>query len=252
MPNTKTAKIRRLGDWASRPGVNLPISQSPNLRFSLRRRSAFTLIEILTVLGIMALVAVLSLPMLIPMMRSRSIENAADMVKTACIQARSKAIQERRMMCVTVLESERCVLITGYDDVAKHVLTAWALPTPKPGFVCPHYVSNWASADDRFEQLKTLAVNGVQYLPEGCRFDLDNDSPLDNTPEPQGWTWVFLPNGSAHTLTTSAVNARDGQNWVLTTYMVGGKPAGPRIYAPENRDSVTILVYGTTGQVMSE
>jgi prepilin-type N-terminal cleavage/methylation domain-containing protein len=65
------------------------------------------------------------------------------------------------------------------------------------------------------------------------------------------WTYVFLPDGEAWTLLPSAQNVRD-TNWLLTTYMVNGAVSGPKIWGPQNLTSATIVVYATTGQVLSQ
>jgi prepilin-type N-terminal cleavage/methylation domain-containing protein len=71
---------------------------------NLRSRSAFTLIEMLVVLGIIALVTAMTLPMIIPMMRTRTLDSAVDIAKSACILARSTAIQQRKTINLTFLQ----------------------------------------------------------------------------------------------------------------------------------------------------
>ncbi len=60
----------------------------------------------LVVLGIVALVAAITLPMIVPIMRARALDSALDTVKTACNLARSTAIQQRRMMNLTLLQTD--------------------------------------------------------------------------------------------------------------------------------------------------
>jgi type II secretory pathway pseudopilin PulG len=62
------------------------------------------MIEMLVVLGIIGLVSAITLPMLVPMMRTRTLDSAVDTVKTACNLARSTAIQQRRMINLTFLQ----------------------------------------------------------------------------------------------------------------------------------------------------
>ena len=79
------------------------------------------------------------------------------------------------------------------------------------------------------------------------------------------WTYVFLPNGEVWTLLPPAQDVRD-PNWLVTTYMSNGSPSGqsnttntttgiasgPKIWGPQNLTSATIVVYATTGEVVSE
>ena len=145
-----------------------------------------------------------------------------------------------------------------------------------------------AADDVRFNVLKTFSQymgETVQYLPQGCQFDFtapyaawnstiqytpgntvadrgtvyvclqsNRNSEPPNTNYWQGltaWTYVFLPDGEAWTLLPPAQNVRD-PNWRLTTYMYNGAVSGPKIWGPQNLTSATIVVYGTTGQVVSQ
>jgi prepilin-type N-terminal cleavage/methylation domain-containing protein len=374
-------------------------------------QSAFTLIEMLVVLGIIGLVAAITLPMIVPIMRTRALDSAVDTVKTACILARSTAIQQRKMVNLTLLQQTDSshgpgVVMTGYNFAGAvtatgtvnsftdnnqnwvtncflncHVLlftpgtptpqqgtiqsnsnntistlpnTAWSSSAtycvgnmvsnggvgyvciqdnsgpayqppnpsywqslswsslPQPGNIyvimssmssalpyCIHYPGNYgfnfyngvntiAPDDLRFSVLKTFSQymgETIQYLPQGCQFDFTApynawSSATQYTPgntvadrgtvyyclqnhlnrEPpntifwQGltaWTYVFLPDGEAWTLLPPAQNVRD-PNWYLTTYMYNGSVSGPKIWGPQNLTSATIIVYGTTGQVISQ
>ncbi len=365
----------------------------------------------LVVLGIIALVAAISLPLIVPIMRGRSLDAALDTVKTACNLARSTAIQQRRMVNLTLLQQTDSthgpgVVLTGYNFAgavtatgtvnsftdnnqnwvtnsfqncqvllfAPGMLTpqqatiqsntnntistlpniAWTAtatyavgnmvsngglgylciqensgaadappnlaywqpiswsPLPQPGNTyailssmsstqpyCIHYPGNYSynyfnnvnnilPDDLRFNVLKTFSLymgETIQYLPQGCQFDFTapyaawnstTQYTLANTVVDRGtvyvcvqnnrgfeppntnywqgltaWTYVFLPNGEAWTLLPPAQNVRD-PNWVLTTYMYNGAVSGPKIWGPQNLMSATVVVYGTTGQVISQ
>ena len=74
----------------------------------------------LVVLGIVGLVAAVTLPMIIPIMRARQLDSSLDIVKTACTLARSTAIQQRRMVNLTLLQTTDSthgagVVLTGYN-----------------------------------------------------------------------------------------------------------------------------------------
>jgi len=75
----------------------------PRPRMSAQGRRAFTLIEMLVTIGIIILVSSMALPFIIPIMRGGKLRHAEDIVKTACLLARSRAIKERREVCVTLL-----------------------------------------------------------------------------------------------------------------------------------------------------
>jgi type II secretory pathway pseudopilin PulG len=288
------------------------------------------MIEMLVVLGIVALVTAMTLPMIIPMMRTRKLDSAVDTVKSAIILARSKAVQSRRMMNLTLLQQTDAthgagMIVTDYDalreiasgvatggasgviyDSAQHwtsefpnnslvgkvvgmypglggssqsgIITAYTdtsitagtwLPVPvpvlgslyivpsalpstgsnTPSSYCAHWLNNYAnsSPDIRFNVLKFVCLNmgeQLRYLSEGCRFDFGTGNTND------AWTYVFLPDGEVWTLPPSAQNARN--LWSITTYAANGAVSGPKIWGPNNLTSATIVVYGTTGQVVSQ
>jgi len=130
--------------------------------------------------------------------------------------------------------------------------------------VCPHYLGNFdltglatdeEKARKRYDILKAFAIGGIRTLPDGVSLDLDDDSATYDPRSPQrhAWTWVFLPSGAAHTLDTEAQNQRD-QHWHETTFTSPStnKPAGPRIYGPNDEQSSVITVYAMTGQTQSK
>ncbi|MGD1001684.1 MAG: prepilin-type N-terminal cleavage/methylation domain-containing protein [Candidatus Brocadiia bacterium] len=359
--------------------------QSAKCKLQHARRSgspAFTLIEMLVVLGIVALVAAITLPMVVPILRTRTLDSAVDTVKTSCNLARSMALQQRKMVNLTLLQQTDSthgpgVVLTGYSfagsvtsngpvDTVYDINQNWTAgafqynqillfspgnpipqvrkiqsntlntitiyeqggtpynpndpndpnesdwsPQPVAGNVyvvmsstssaqpyCIHYFGNYyngvlgnglpAAADDvRFNVMKTFSLymgETIEYLPLGCQFDftagysawnsLTSYTPgkavadkgivyycLSNTigVEPPNanwqaltaWTYVFLPDGEAWTLLPTAQNVRD-PNWFLTTCMSNGTVSGPKIWGPQNLMSATIVVYGTTGQVISQ
>jgi hypothetical protein len=86
---------------------------------------------------------------------------------------------------------------------------------------------------------------------------------------------VFLPDGEVWTLTPQALNDGRFPFWFRTTYMSGGAVSGLRILGPSSPSlpaiqtylppidanykgplvnclAATIIVYGTTGQVVSQ
>ena len=231
-----------------------------NSALSIRRRQAarsFTIIEMLVVLAIIGLVTTMTLPMLIPFMRGRKLDQAAEMVKTACLMARSKAVQQRRKFCVTLLEVAGAVVITDYEELRDHE----ELPGKPAGDdqipFCPHDLYNYGGANDReradnrFNILESVTAERILYLPEGCRFDFS-----DASTDYPGWTYIFLPSGGAWTLQPDAYNARNNSYWAETTLMDSGRsPTGVCINGPANPDgaeSVTVIVYATTGQARSD
>lgn len=208
---------------------------------------AFTLVEMLVVIGIIMLVAAISLPLLVPMILGDKHKQAVDHVKLTCLLARSKAVQQRRMFCVTLLEAERCTVVTDYA-----LLRDYKGADPQKPF-CPHYLGNYGNPDDRYNTLVKVAESigeKPRPLPEGCRFDLNDDGSPPSTLESQGWTWIFLPTGAVYTLPPNAEN--DRTDWHATTYLKGSRPGGPRIFGPRDSRSNIIVVYAMTGRAMSE
>jgi type II secretory pathway pseudopilin PulG len=154
-----------------------------------------------------------------------------------------------------------------------YAIPAAASPQPTP--YCAHYLNNYAynNPDVRFNALKAVCLSmgeQLRYLPEGCDFDFTNFSPPIGTDplasDPNAaMTYVFLPNGEVWTLQPSASNSRDPY-WSATTFMAGAVPSGPMILGlaspslptvqtrlgPKHRMAATIVVYGTTGQVVSQ
>ena len=302
------------------------------------------MIEMLVVLGIVALVAAMTLPMVVPIMRTRRLDSAVDTVKSAMILTRSKAVQSRRMMNLTLLQQTDAthgagMIITDYDSLRETVsglassgtisqivdngpnptlpwipeaflgnvvgmypsiggnsqtstitdngantLTisgAWSpLPTAGSLYIipsaltpsqagvmgrypyCAHLLTNYPNSnpDVRFNVLKFLCRNmgeQVRYLPDGCRFDFTTftNDPIATSSDPAvsanaAVTYLFMPDGEAWTLPPSAQNSYSA--WFKTTYMAGGVVSGPKVWGPMNLMSATILVYGTTGQVVSK
>jgi prepilin-type N-terminal cleavage/methylation domain-containing protein len=211
---------------------------------------AFTLVEMLVVLGIIALVMSMSIPMFVPMTRAGKLDAAKDAVKSACILARSKAIQERCDYAVVLLQAEQAVLILNYEDLRSAGAPA-NFPAQQP--FAPNWVDNYdpPTPESRWTVLENRSAERIRYLPEGCRFDLNANRPTGTLAvEAPAWAYVFHPNGSAWTLPGNAENKRD--TWSVTTYMKSGNPAGPRIYGPEDREWADIIVYATTGQPTSQ
>ena len=238
-------------------GAHSPGAAS-TLRPALRTRFAFTLVEMLVIVGIIGLVMAIVLPMLIPFMRSRKLEQAADIVQSACLLARSKAIQQKRVINVTLLEAERVVIMTDYETIREETTLATSPKKCSAHCIRTEDVpgdasSTWADADERHKMLKQNAIERIRALPEGCEFDLRNDpANFDRTAvERIGWTYVFLPSGAVWSLPLDAKN--DSSTWSLTTYLKGNRPSGPRIVGPMRSDgearSLTLTAYSMTGQV---
>lgn len=76
---------------------------------STRNRAAYTVIEMMVVAAIVLLVAVLSLPMMMPVFRTSAIRSASNTVKQACIRARSLAISHRDAAFVGIRNLEEPV-----------------------------------------------------------------------------------------------------------------------------------------------
>ena len=242
-----------------------------------RSLGGFTLVEMLVVIGIIALVAVMAIPMMTPYTRARKVEQVAETVKTACILARSKAIQQRKKFNVTILQDERLVFLTEYDALA--ATTDGGKYVPAAGdYFCAHFLNNYHTARDANGKPLAPATAGEittaidlrasvldrrsrdqgfvpRTLPEGCRFDLDSCGAIPCAMNGRGlaWSYVFLSTGAAWTADTAATNDF-GTNWTKTTYLnAAGQPTGPLMQYTDGREvkaASSIIVYAMTGQAM--
>jgi type II secretory pathway pseudopilin PulG len=78
------------------------------------------MVEMLVVIGIIVLIAGMTLPMLVPILRTRTLDAAVDTVKSACNMARSTAIEQRKPINLTFLQQTDAahgpgLVLTGYD-----------------------------------------------------------------------------------------------------------------------------------------
>ncbi len=106
----------------------------------------------------------------------------------------------------------------------------------------------------------TVADRGGVYFCLAA--NRNSEPPNANWQGLTAWTYVFLPDGEVWTLPANAGNTFNGVAvgpwfqpcgpWFLTTYMYNGGVSGPKIWGPQNLMSATIVVYGTTGQVISQ
>ena len=91
------------------------------LQYEKRRRGtardAFTLVEMMVVIGIILLVTGMAVPIVLVVNKGAKLRQAKEMVKTACLVARSQAISERKKVCVTLLQNEKQIIIYDYDAV---------------------------------------------------------------------------------------------------------------------------------------
>jgi prepilin-type N-terminal cleavage/methylation domain-containing protein len=116
----QSAKRKMDGRHAAAPPSPAESSAFCASHFALFTRRSFTLTEMLVVLGIMAFVAAMSLPLLVPLMRARTLDSALDTVKSACNLARSTAIEQRKPINLTFLQQTDVthgpgLVITAYD-----------------------------------------------------------------------------------------------------------------------------------------
>jgi type II secretory pathway pseudopilin PulG len=282
-----------------------------------RPQSAFTLIEMLVVIGIIIAVAAMALPLFSSLSSTGKLRKTRDALKSHCVYARSNAIRSRRMKAVTILEKRMLIVTTDYETLrhclpvreigavssttsdtltatasvgsgqagyfvtlltgdgvgqtreikstsgADITLTAdWATtPAADDEFVIggkdytnpnPHLLSNYSDdEDERYDILTKLSTKNIEHFPSGVRADLDRGGEDADAPEPHGWSYIFLPNGGAWTVTAAAGNSRDDEDWKETTYIHEGKPSGPLLYGPRDEESSTVIVYAMTGQAVA-
>ena len=172
-----------------------------------------------------------------------------------------------------LIKSNTADTLTVDQEWQKIEGTSWQYPQSSDQYltggkdalvVCPHHIHNFdptgsytdeEKARTRYDILKTFAIGGIRSLPDGVSLDLDDDSATYDPRSPQrhAWTWIFLPTGGAITLDADAQNQRD-EHWHKTTFTSPStnKPAGPRIYGPNDEQSSIIIVYAMTGQAQSK
>ena len=133
----------------------------------IARRNGHTLLEVLIVVGILVVVAGISLPMIKPMMANRQKDAAADVVRARWSELKRKAVNNNRAYTFEIKEE------TG-------------------NFRCV------AEMEDSFDEGEDAALAQEQpELPGKIKFG----RPDSSAPSNGGWTKIvtFLPDGTAKT-----------------------------------------------------
>ena len=120
---TESDAVRRVLPGAGR------LSAMAGHRRRPARARAFTLVEMLVVIGIIILLASVSGPMMVPALRSRTTNQAVEFVSGSFLRARSMAITQRKAYDVVINEADKSIMIREHRDSAPY---ADPVTDPKP------------------------------------------------------------------------------------------------------------------------
>lgn len=199
----------------------------PHLPPSTRGRRAnawgFTLIELLVVLGIISVMAAVSLPNIIGFVRSSRIRTAQDTVASAIQRARAAAIMRNTQMGVTLVVQNNTTFWVHIEDTIAGVTTG------NVGFT--RQAVNFASPN---------SVLSTQYvLPVGVEFAaVAADCPAIPTFTPTQASLRFDRFGVSSLPPASGANA---------LVLASGSATVTRIFAPAAADRAICLIDRRTG-----
>mgnify|MGYP006287660725 CR=1 FL=1 len=170
--------------------------------------AAFTLVEMLTVVAIIAMATALAIPFMIGLTRGGKLSQAEDAVHSACLVARSRAISSRRMMCVTLLEAEQQILVNDYETL-RNVLPVKEVGVADAGSTTTTLERESGATDNRTGYYVTL-VSGIgkgqtRLIASSSGETLTLDEP-----------WTERPADETGTTTWTAPESGD-------RYYIGGK-----------------------------
>lgn len=147
------------------------------IRAPLRPRAAFTLTEMMVVTGIVLLLAAISVPLFAPLMSGKAVSGAAEIFKQACVNARSRAIQNNRnaRVVITVRKGEQSVQIIAqlYDDGAVSSSTATTLTDSNASWTAAEWVGRFvivvsgATGKRKVQTVKITANTGSTLTVAG-------------------------------------------------------------------------------------
>lgn len=179
-----------------------------------RKAGGFTLMELLVVIAIILVVTAMGIPTFMPLFRGRALRAASDMVKQACIQARSLAVQERIEFRL-VLTS-----LTGGDPEQSVEI----VPDPD------EYALRLAELTPAQQDQLAQRIPGKSFLPEGVQFDFEGER-----------IYVFTPTGT--------LRPYDENLYPLGT----GDEEGEAFSLVDERDGAirAIYMFKSTGRVTS-
>lgn len=161
---------------------------------------AFTIIELLVVIGIILVVAAMTLPTTIDFMKKSRLKGAASMIKMACLQARSQAIAQRERQFV-VLYTETDAEPNSVQTISRTLFAA-GLSEDQTGRINTIQVFDSNENSNRDFESRTQAEElpesiSIQKMGDSATFSslLLEFSPTGSVKVLQGYTNDF-PNGS--------------------------------------------------------
>lgn len=146
------------------------------LMIPARKKSGFTLIELMVVIVIIIIMAGIAIPTVLDFMRSRRLKGAGNQIQAACMRARSRAIAQReRQYLIFYVQND--ATSTRYDTPDSSP-EDWDTPQPTPLPTPPEWdepsgrpnsIHAWDSNDNAGVAREKTEEDPIMYLPEFTR-----------------------------------------------------------------------------------
>lgn len=196
---------------------------SPRARASRSRVRGFTLVEVLVVVGIIAVTAAVALPNITGYMRASRIRAANDMVSGALQKARTMAIMRNTQMGITFIVQSNTVFWVHVEDTIAGV-TAGDVGFTRQGI---DFANPTVLVSSRFE------------LPTGVEFA----ATAADCPAIAG----FTPANASLRFDRYGLSVIPPASGTTAVILNGGSTTTNRVYVPATGDRAVCLIDRTTG-----